>query len=167
MTFKKTARKILSCTLAALMLAGSLVTVLPQVVSQSGITVNAAAKTYKCNGCTFTENSDGTLTLTNASPLLDENGFPEESCEIPAKCSGKTVTRIAAKSINAGFQSVYIPYTVTLIEDTAFQSDGLKKISVSDSNKYYCSSGCALYNKDKTTLIKFPNGYGSNRLYDD
>ena len=171
MTFKKTARKILSCTLAALMLAGSLVTVLPQVVSQSGITVNAAAKTYKWYGCTFTENSDGTLTLTNASPLLDENGFPEESCEIPAKCSGKTVTRIAAKSINAGFQSVYIPYTVTFIDSDAFYESllgpELKKIKVSDSNKYYCSSGCALYNKDKTTLIKFPNGYGSNYYYDD
>ena len=173
MTIKKTAKIILTCTLAALMLAGSLVTVLPQVVSQSGITVNAAAKTYKSGGCTFTENSDGTLTLTDAHPYAygyDDYGTPKEYCydiTIPAKCSGKTVTRIAANAINNEIQSVYIPYTVTLIEDTAFQSDGLKKISVSDSNKYYCSSGCALYNKDKTTLIKFPAGYGSNRLYDD
>lgn len=139
---------------------------MPQVMSEAGITVNAAAKTYKSGGCTFTENSDGTLTLTNASPLLDENGFPEESCEIPAKCSGKTVTRIAAKAIKDGIQSVYIPYTVTFIDSDAFYSDDLEKIKVSDSNKYYSSSGCALYNKDKTTLIKFPNGYGSG-YYDD
>ena len=42
MTFKKTARKILSCTLAALMLAGSAVTILPQVTDSASIEVQAA-----------------------------------------------------------------------------------------------------------------------------
>ena len=69
MEIKQTAKRILTCSLAALMLAGTAVTVLPQVTDGSGIKVQAATpdssfEFRECignNGKRMTGDSDGHL----------------------------------------------------------------------------------------------------------
>lgn len=56
-------------------------------------------------------------------------------------------------------KSITIHSGVTSIGDWAFgECFSLESINVSEQNQYYSSSDGVLYNKNKTTLIKFPEG---------
>ena len=54
--------------------------------------------------------------------------------------------------------SVTIPNSVTSIESGAFSSCGLTSINVAEDNLNYASVDGVLYNKDKNTLIMYPQG---------
>ena len=55
-----------------------------------------------------------------------------------------------------GLKSVHIPSSVTSFEDGFYGCTSLESITVADGNTVYSSQDGVLYNKDKTTLIKFP-----------
>ncbi len=52
--------------------------------------------------------------------------------------------------------SLHIPKSVTSFEDRLYGCSSLESITVDDANRIYSSADGVLYNKDKTTLIKFP-----------
>ena len=59
----------------------------------------------------------------------------------------------------SGLTSVTIPNSVTSIGDDAFRGcSGLTEILVLSNNEEFSSENGVLYNKDKTTLIKYPEG---------
>jgi len=58
-----------------------------------------------------------------------------------------------------GLTSVTIPNSVTSIGYYAFdRCTGLTALDVATDNPYYCSEDGVLFNKDKTTLIRYPGG---------
>ncbi len=55
--------------------------------------------------------------------------------------------------------SIEIPNSVTIIDASAFLGcSGLTSISVKSGNTYYSSENGVLFNKDKTTLVRYPIG---------
>ena len=59
----------------------------------------------------------------------------------------------------SGLTSITIPNSVISIGNYAFHyCSGLTEILVSSNNEKYSSENGVLYNKDKTTLIKYPEG---------
>jgi len=69
-----------------------------------------------------------------------------------------SVTSIGELAFNdcASLTSINIPNNVTIIGSQAFSNSGLTTISVDSANTAYSSDNGVLYNKDKTTLILYP-----------
>ncbi len=102
---------------------------------------------------------------------LDELYLPESVTEIGKKamygCSlGKF--EIPKSVVSIGEQAFYgcelletvsISENVTFIGARALDQTGLKEINVDENNKYYSSDNGVLYNKAKSSLIKFPVNY--------
>ncbi len=58
-----------------------------------------------------------------------------------------------------GLEKVEIPRNVRILENTAFEGCiNLKNINVDSENKYYSSENGVLFNKTKTTLLRYPLG---------
>ncbi len=58
-----------------------------------------------------------------------------------------------------GLREVYLYDEVSTIETQVFNSDkNLHTIKVSNGNSKFCSENGVLFNKDKTTIIKYPEG---------
>jgi len=55
-------------------------------------------------------------------------------------------------------KSVTIPNSVTRIEKNSFENDAITAINANAANKDYSSQDGILYNKEKTTLIRYPAG---------
>lgn len=64
-------------------------------------------------------------------------------------------------------ENITVPYNVSSIDANAFTgATWLSNISVSSSNSYYSSYNGVLYNKNKTTLLRCPQGYsGKYTIY--
>lgn len=110
------------------------------------IPITASAEYY--NGLSYDYNYDNrTITITNGNTTGD--------VVIPREIDGWTVTTIADKAFSNCYDltSVTIPDTVTNIGKDNF---GYAPVVVDENNKYYSSADGVLYNKDKTTLIKYP-----------
>ncbi|MEE1503410.1 MAG: leucine-rich repeat protein, partial [Acutalibacteraceae bacterium] len=79
--------------------------------------------------------------------------------EIPQKVNGTPILHIGSYAFVTGITTVTIPYSVTSIDEYAFQCDDLENIIVDKSNLVYCSDEYGvLFNKDKTELIQYPRG---------
>ena len=104
---KKCMKKILAISLAALMLGGSVVTVLPEV-AQSGILASAASEGTTAEGFVWEENEDGDVIITKY------NGEGRDVV-VPNEIDGKTVTEIGndAFEFNSRLTSVTIESGVT------------------------------------------------------
>ena len=75
------------------------------------------------------------------------------------------VTSIESEAFQdcSNLTSVVIPMGVTTIGDYAFRfCENLKAINVDSNNINYCSKDGILYNKDMTTLVKYPAGKTGN-----
>ncbi len=147
MEIKKTSKRILTCTLAALMLAGAAVS-MPAVIPQSSLTVSAA-QTY----------GDFEYEVKNNEVTITSYKGSGKTVTIPSTIGGKKVTAISYSTFGCceSFESISIPASVSFIEGYLFNScSRLKEINVSQDNKNYCSFDGVLYNKDKTTLICCP-----------
>ncbi len=100
--------------------------------------------------------------------VIIEDGVTSIGSSAFAYCSGLTsvtipnsVTSIGeyAFAFCTGLTSVTIGNSVTSIGDHAFRDCiGLTAIDVASDNSNYCSVDGVLFNKDKTTLIKYPEG---------
>lgn len=66
---------------------------------------------------------------------------------------------------NHFLKKLYIPSSIKEIEDLALDDmKALECIDVDPSNKYFCSVDGVLYNKERTTLIRFPNNKNENEF---
>ncbi|MCQ2483192.1 MAG: leucine-rich repeat domain-containing protein [Clostridia bacterium] len=77
------------------------------------------------------------------------------------------VERISVECFNViqGIETVYIPASVTEIEEMAFFSTfDLKEIIVDEANPNYKSENGMLLSKDGTLLLAFPDGIETNEL---
>ena len=135
-------------------------------------------KTYAATygDLTYEVKNDGTIKITDCS----ENA--SGALTIPSTIDGKKVTSIGVYAFEEckNLTDITIPEGVTSIGDKAFYhcesltsitiSEGvtnigysafdgcssLTSVNVSDNNKYYCDVDGALFNKDKTEIIKYP-----------
>lgn len=79
--------------------------------------------------------------------------------------SGLTSIGYAAFYGNSNISTIVIPSTVTSIDESAFRlMPKLSAINVNTANTSYSSQNGVLYNKDKTTLITFPQGKTDNNF---
>ena len=75
----------------------------------------------------------------------------------------KSITTIKKDAFyGTGISEIFIPKNVKKISYRAFnQNARLKKITVSKKNKKYCAVDFVLFNIDKTVLVRYPNGKGT------
>ena len=111
------------------------------------------AETYS-ESFEYTENDDGTITITDFTPGTNSKG----TLEIPSEIDGKTVTGIENYVLYGYYESVTIPDTVLSgLDDYTFaRLKNLKDITVSENNPVYASTDGVLLNKDKTILLYCP-----------
>ena len=88
---------------------------------------------------------------------------------IPDTLEGEPVVGIDEIAEEKELTELIIPDSVTYIDDTVLNRDSFKGIYVSQGNLNYCSVDGILFNKDKTTIIRFPpqNGLTSYVIPDD
>ncbi len=87
------------------------------------------------------------------------NDIGETNIIIPSlidECEVKIIGEDAIPWANK-IETLYIPETITLIEDGAFnRSLNMEEISVNVNNNNYCSENGILFNKEKTEIIHYP-----------
>lgn len=111
--------------------------------------------------CNPKEGHDGyIITRYELSYLTDMLKAPT-SLVIPTKYQGYRITGIAADAFNtdeaAMLQTIYIPETITYIEDGAFRNcTQLTSISVSVDSPSFTTEDGVLYNISKEKLIAYP-----------
>ena len=133
---------------------------------------------YECSGLTSVTignsvTSIGSSAFSGCSGLTGELIIPNSVSSIGdwafSGCSGLTGELIIPNSVTSigngafffctGLTSITIPNSVTSIGDDAFLfCTGLTSINVASDNSNYCSVDGVLFNKDKTTLIQYPEG---------
>lgn len=127
--------------------------------------------------------NNGTITITDYSGS-------ETAVIIPSNIDGKPVTSIGSYAFNECYYmtSITIPDSVTAIGDFAFQyCSHLTSVTIPDSvtsigefgffycsrmtsiladsnNPVYCSVDGVLFNKNQTTIIKYPSGKSGNYI---
>ena len=130
------------------------------------------------SGLEFTSRGDGSCILTGVGECSDKDiTIPERSPD------GEKVLAIARSAFagDTGIRRVTLPSTITTIGDYAFYESSLteinipssvtsigeaafsncsslKRITVSGTNKSYCSVDGVLFSKDKSTLVCYPSG---------
>ena len=127
----------------------------------SGIVTVTDGVIQKFNG--FDEN---TWTSTVTGKLVISDNITSIGNDAFYMCEGLTSVTIPSSVTSigngvffqcSGLTEITIPSSVTSIGDLAFQwCWNLNQINVEESNPNYCSDNGVLYNKDKTTLIKYP-----------
>ena len=170
-------KSLLALTLALIMVLGvAPLSELAGVDLASLFAPKAEAATYGIY--TYEVDEDATITITGCNKSA--NG----AITIPSKIDGKPVTRIgdgafedctgltsvtlgnSVTSIGdvafydcSGLTSITIPDSVTSIGYYAFEGcTGLKSINVASDNDCFSSNNGVLFNKEKTELIKYPEG---------
>ena len=84
---------------------------------------------------------------------------------IPSEIKGLPVTNIGGRAFYwcQNLTSITIPDSVTNIEEGAFSwCESLTSIIVDENNQYYSDIDGVLFNKEKTTIIKYPCGKTSS-----
>lgn len=116
----------------------------------------SAAETETVDGVNFhytVENGEATL-------VYDGNQYYyTDTMVVPETLGGYPVTAIGDKAFYGNVKSVTIPASVKTISEKAFEdSYNLTEIKVKSGNANYSSDMYGvLFNKDKTTLIRYPN----------
>ena len=88
--------------------------------------------------------------------------FAFRDCDFNAVTIPNTVKEIAISAFNGNksLKSVTIPESVTTLDSSAFiNCSSLEAINVDTNNTLYCSIDGVLFNKEKTTLMKFPSNW--------
>ena len=103
---------------------------------------------------TYTEEENGTITITKYIGT-------GSSVTIPAQIKEKPVTRIGDRAFSGctSLVNVTIPDSVTSMWSSAFwDCTSLAVINTDSGNTAYSSADGVLYNKNKTILIRYPQG---------
>jgi len=113
----------------------------------------------------FTVSGNFSYSLTEDGNICIEDCTSEETeLVIPDSIDGKTVTELGKTALggeaNRPYTSVSIPSTVDYIsaENPFIYCPRLAEITVDPQNKDYCSQDGILYNKDKTSILEYPQG---------
>ena len=118
-----------------------------------GVTSIGQQAFYNCSSLTSIEIPEG---VTSIGSYAFDNCSSLTSIEIP-----EGVTSIGSYAFDncSSLTSIEIPEGVTSIGQSAFNGcSGLTSIEVNDNNNYYCDVDGVLYNKEKSILIKYPEG---------
>ncbi len=96
-----------------------------------------------------------TYTLTEYRKTADG----DENVSIPAKVNGIAVTAIGARAFrDSNVKAVRLPDSIEQIDREAFAESEIHTIRISRNNAAYTTKGGALYSKDGSTLIRWPDG---------
>ena len=99
--------------------------------------------------------ANGKVTITGCDTSLSGD------IVLPSKIEGKPVTSIGWRAFwyCSSLTSITIPNSVTSIDDWAFNGcEKLTQINVDTANTVYSSENGVLFNKEKTELIRYPEG---------
>ena len=157
----KTKRKNIFKSLLALTLALVMVLGVAPISELAGVDwaslfapkAEAEGKTYGIY--TYEVGTDGKITITGCDKSA--NG----AITIPSKIDGKPVTSIGDGAFYncTSLTSITIPNSITSIGKNSFITCwSLTNINVASGNNYFSSKDGILFNKDKTTLIRYPEG---------
>ena len=105
----------------------------------------------------------GCLEYINYGDYIEISGCDDYVTDvvIPSEIDGVPVTSIGDSTFSncSSLTLIEIPNSVTNIgTDSVISCSSLTSINVSENNSYYSSENGVLFNKDKTELIKYPNG---------
>lgn len=122
-----------------------------EVIFSDGVTTVGDYAFYNCDKLT-------SVTLPNSITYIGTVAF--EYCgnlteiEIP-----NSVTTISSNALaGCGFSTIFIPSSVTTIGGAALNGSNVQSINVAEDNPNYCSVDGVLFDKNKTILIKYPDG---------
>lgn len=99
--------------------------------------------------------------IWNGACTIKHYRGPDAEVIIPDKLGGMTVSRIGYHAFykRIGIKSITIPVSVTRIEHSAFESCmDLIEIKVAKGNPMYQSRDGVLFDKELTTIIRYPQG---------
>ncbi|MBQ1375190.1 MAG: leucine-rich repeat protein, partial [Clostridia bacterium] len=142
-------KKALSLIVALVMV----ITMLPLTGMADGGNVEDSNVTYTVpGGYIYFDKSSGTITGADGGVT---------SAVIPASIDGVPVTAIGNSAFSSchSLTSVAIPAGVTSIDPYAFQyCDVLSSITVDSGNNAYASEDGVLFSKDKSMIVRYPEG---------
>ncbi len=137
-----------------------------KAVSASGDSAPVSAQVFPRLTGQVSVPADGTYNCNTGAPTSSTPNYTITSGSVHDgyACVGAVVVANGATSLGywafgyaPSVTSVYIPETVTSILDYSFANDdSLFAINVADDNANYLSIAGVLYNKDRTTLIRYP-----------
>ncbi len=139
----KRSLKRVTAVLLAVIMAFSIFAIVP---------ITASAAESDVFDYEFYDNSTAVITAYNGSA---------ETLIIPSELDGYTVTSIADWAFYdcETLKSVTVPDSVTYISNWAFSGcTNLKEINVDSNSMHFTSVNGVLYDNDKSTLIKYPEG---------
>ena len=154
---KKKLKSALSLLLCMIMVFGAVAVggdgiELPSIKGLFGSEAQAASEKYDIY--TYEVGSDGTVTITDC----DESA--QGTITIPSQIDGKPVTSIGYMAFRFcdSLTSITIPNSVTSTFRGFDGCEKLTQINVDTANTVYSSVNGVLFSKDKTELIKYPEG---------
>lgn len=154
---KKKLKSALSLLLCMIMVFGAVAVggegiELPSIKELFGSEAQAASEKYDIY--TYKVGSDGTVTITGC----DDSA--QGAITIPSQIDGKPVTSIGSCAFHgcSSLTSITIPNSVTSIGIAFDWCKKLTQINVDTANTVYSSVNGVLFSKDKTELIRYPEG---------
>lgn len=118
----------------------------------TALPLSAAAENLTADGFTYEVLSDGTVTIKDYSGK-------EADVTVPSAIDGQPVTQLFLFFVTSHetLRSITIPDSVTTIGGDAFSlCESLTRIDVDANNPVYASRDGVLFNKEVTTLMRYP-----------
>ena len=134
--------------------------VIEKVIIENGVTSIGSHTFYECSSL---ESIDIPSSVTSIEIYAFYECSSLESIDIPS-----SVTSIGSYAFYrcSSLESIDIPSSVTSIGGCAFEGcSSLESINVDINNKKYVSEDGILFNKEKTEIIKYPEGKNDKREY--
>lgn len=130
------------------------------------VTKYLAVASGKCGeNAGYTLYDDGLLIIAGAGAMYDytanSNKAPWRNADVKSVIVSDGVTSIGNYAFYncLSLNNVRLYASVASVSDTAFvYCTALESISVDNGNEHYCSIDGNLYNRDKTTLVKYASG---------
>lgn len=125
------------------------------IIAVTSCSKRASAQTYDPESDFRTETIDGGKGINITKYLGNKTDV-----SIPLRIKNVPVTAIEMSAFYDCYEitSITIPNSVTSIKDSFIGCSRLTEIIVADRNTTYSSENGILYNKNKTTIVRYPEG---------